>query len=446
MQVIDEITRNKVGYGNCKRVIVGYAENGDIIYGYTRQWKEKCLRVRAFDRNGRSDDVYMLNTDELRKNLFYSNQNGVWMSKVNMPEDIYIREAFRLGQNKFPYNFERRYEAVESFNIFKNKQEVLEMKQYPLGEFLRYTFGLEFETSAGLIPENICIRDGLIPLRDGSISGLEYSTVVLDGNAGLSLLEQQINTLKQYTVFNKECSLHIHLGGYPLEPKALHRLYTLCRNLQNDIVNYVPELTFNTAQYKASGKDYCKLLPDFPTFEELYRGLVGRNFFGDLTQPHPADPDRHHKWNIHTRYFWLNLMNMLCYNVNKTVEFRLLRPTYNFRKITLWLYIMNAILRYAEDPNNPVNRAPEQPMEMKKLDPGNPEMYSFFERMARRSRPSYITIQDILNTVYPKEIADKLRLELVKLEVVTSNQRNSGDRIGAALEIEEMLFNSNEIL
>ena len=107
---------------------------------------------------------------------------------------------------------------------------------------------------------------------------------------------------------------------------------------------------------------------------------------------------------------------------------------------------MNAILRYAEDPNNPVNRAPEQPMEMKKLDPGNPEMYSFFERMARRSRPSYITIQDILNTVYPKEIADKLRLELVKLEVVTSNQRNSGDRIGAALEIEEMLFNSNEIL
>ena len=47
MQVIDEITRNKVGYGNCKRVIVGYAENGDIIYGYTRQWKEKCLRVRA---------------------------------------------------------------------------------------------------------------------------------------------------------------------------------------------------------------------------------------------------------------------------------------------------------------------------------------------------------------------------------------------------------------
>ena len=96
MQVIDEVTRNKVGYGNCKRIIVSYAENGDIVYGYTRQWKEKCLKVRVFDRLGRADDVYMLNTDELKKNLFYSNQGGMWMSKVNMPEEFYIREAFRL--------------------------------------------------------------------------------------------------------------------------------------------------------------------------------------------------------------------------------------------------------------------------------------------------------------------------------------------------------------
>ena len=78
--------------------------------------------------------------------------------------------------------------------------------------------GFEFETSAGIIPEEIALRDGLVPLRDGSISGLEYSSVVLTpDNDGLSLLKQQLETLRQYTSFNKECALHIHFGKFPMK-------------------------------------------------------------------------------------------------------------------------------------------------------------------------------------------------------------------------------------
>ena len=122
--------------------------------------------------------------------------------------------------------------------------------EYTLSKYLKYTFGLEFETSMGYIPEDICFRDGLIPLRDGSISGLEYSTVVLNGNDGLSLLKQELESLKEYTAFNKECSLHIHLGGFPLDPNAIIRAQTLCRLLEKDISQLVPSLTFRSSEYE----------------------------------------------------------------------------------------------------------------------------------------------------------------------------------------------------
>jgi hypothetical protein len=60
---------------------------------------------------------------------------------------------------------------------------------------------------------------GLIPLRDGSITGIEFSTVVLQGNEGLNLLKQQVEALNANTIFDKDCSLHIHFGGLNLTVK-----------------------------------------------------------------------------------------------------------------------------------------------------------------------------------------------------------------------------------
>ena len=122
------------------------------------------------------------------------------------------------GRN-FPYHFRKEYEAVNNLETFKDRQKVRYDFEFPIENFIKYSFGLEFETSNGIIPEEICFADGLIPLRDGSISGNEYSTVVLQGHKGFNLLYQQLETLRKYTRFDKECSLHIHFGGFPLEPK-----------------------------------------------------------------------------------------------------------------------------------------------------------------------------------------------------------------------------------
>lgn len=298
MYVIDEATGKMIPENRSFEVVVGYS-SGQLIWGFVNK-KEAILSV-----------LYLVNGDmeafpsyekAVRDIIFFSNFRGYYMCKEGFTEDELLRETYILGCGSFPYNkFSRKYEAIENFKVFDGKQQILEKLPFRLSKHMKYTFGLEFETSQGYVPEPICFRDGLIPLRDGSISGLEYSTVVLKGDDGLSLLKQQIETLKRHTNFNKECSLHIHFGNFPLDPDKMFRLYKLCKNLEDSISRLVPTYTFCSGRYKENGKDYCKELPSYRSFNQMYEHLVGRKFFGDFTQPHPNDIRREAKWRIPTR-------------------------------------------------------------------------------------------------------------------------------------------------
>ena len=170
---------------------------------------------------------------------------------------------------------------------------------------------------------------------------------------GLNLIKQQLNLLRKYTAYNKECALHIHFGGFTVEPNYIFTLYTLCYWLQEkgEISAFTNKFVFETEKYKKNGKSYCRLLPNaamLTTFDQFYNYFVGNNFFGDLYQNHPADIEHNRKWQINTRYFWINFINILCYKSPKTIEFRFLRPTYNFTKICTWIMMLNALLQYAE--------------------------------------------------------------------------------------------------
>lgn len=423
MLVKDEISGKQINVGEAVKIVKSFSGKckKKFNYGYTKEI-HKCPEALFVDDEGNVSQKYC--TPQSVKNKFiYSNRRGLYMCKDNLSESTMVEEQFIYGKGLFPYHFMRRYEAIESFEIFRDKQEILKDKKFPLAKHMKYSFGLEFETSEGLIPEHICFRDGLIPLRDGSISGLEYSTIVLSGNEGLNLLAQQLETLKKYTNFNKECSLHIHFGGFPLESEAIYRLYWICQRLQSSssFTRLLPPLCFKTSEYKASGKDYCKLLPTYRDFDSLYRSLVGQRFFGSFTQPHPNDVERNRKWQVSTRYYWVNLINLLCYNVNKTVEFRFLRPTYNLKKILVWMYVMNAILHCAETEDN--------------------IMYEF--------QNSSDVVNTLLELAYrdDPELVEKLKLEKSKLLLqVDSQLRNKDDRIGDDLVMEDKLFPCDEII
>ena len=406
MRVYDEAIKDWNEYCSCEKFVVE-VRGETIIFGYTSK-KERLVEVVIY-HNG-DNNIYYTDLNLFKGKLLFSKSDGRYFYPNNLSKTTIALAQLLKGCGNFPYLLTKHYEAIESFKIFENRQVILNPTKYPITNYLKYSIGLEFETSQGYIPEDICYRDGLIPLRDGSITGIEYSTVILNGNDGISLLKQQLDTLKEYTSVNKDCSLHIHLGNYPLTPKTIFNLYNTCYNIEEDLARYVPVYTFHSNLYKSNQKDYCKKLEKYDSFEKMYKHLVGRNFFGSFTQVHPKDRERARKWNVTTRYYYVNFINALCYNVNKTIEFRFLRPTYNFKKILLWLYIFNGILKYSEKYDTPC-----------------------------------ATLKEIINKCYSKKLANKLNDGLTRLYALTSNQQLNGDNIGAEIWMEDALFDDLDI-
>lgn len=409
MQVFDEVNKEWIDKVDSVKIVVKY-KNNQIIFGYTNY---KNILVKIFIKINDSIRVFLTSLDIFKGNLLFSKARGMYFLPFNMTPTEIIQEQLIKGFGDFPYFIGQRYEAVENFKLFNGKQIIKDKSvHYKLSDYLNYTFGLEFEASLGYIPEDICFRDGLIPLRDGSITAPEYSTIILKGNDGISLLKQQIDTLKEYTNFNKECSLHIHFGGYPLIPDKIFKLYKVCKLLEPQLYKILPELTFFSSRYKSNGKNYCKELEIYNNFDEMYQSLVGRNFFGSFAQAHPNDIERKRKWNVQTRYFWCNFINALCYNVNKTIEFRFLRPTYNFKKILLWIYIFNGILEFSK------------------------RYYSDQRHMS---------LEIIIHTCYPPELAEELCFGINAIHALSINQTNNGDQIGSNVWMEDDMFNNLNI-
>ena len=356
----------------------------------------------------------------LSEDMIFSKKMGYYMIKPDSRSKL-IEHKYIKGHGDFPYDIPREYEAIKNLNKFQGVEYIVDNKVYELSKYLKYTFGLEFETSAGFVPQDLCYRDGLIPLRDGSISGVEYSSIVLSGNDGLNILRQECETLNEYTEFNKNCALHIHFGGYPINPVQIFALYKILYSLQPDIECLIPEYSFHTGMYKDNGKEYCAELPYFKTFNEFYSYMSCNQlrFLGDLYQAHPCDIERERKWNIQTRYHNFNFINMLFYDCAKTLELRFLRPTFNFEKIKLWIAIFNAILSFAQSDS--------AGLDLKTLE-------------KEERRYSSITLMDIFYSVYPDNITDELIDGVLKLKCAKNNQAESGDPIGARVDIEDKIF------
>ena len=405
---IDGITGKPIDIQDAIKCLL-YVVNDCCVFGYTMT---AVVPTRIFTDKGWNS--ISIPIGKFGDHLFYNNSTGQYDLDFNVPLNEFIRAKY-VKTSGFPYSFLKKYEAIDNFIIFKDKQYVVNSYHFPISNYFKYTFGLEFETSVGIIPEEICFRDGLIPLRDGSITGNEYSTVVLKGEPGFNLLYQQLKTLRQYTRFDKECSLHMHIGGFPLEPNKILSLYNLCYLVQNELQTILPAYTFRTASYKASGKDYCKLLPhSFTTFTALYKTLTHLPFYGNLEQPHPDDVGRERKWQIHERYYWANILNLICYKVNKTMEFRMLRPTYNLEKILFWMYVFNALLIYAENHDCVGSE--------------------------------HITIESILHEMYPEDLVKTIMIGYYKNQICVSEQTKCGDYIGGRTDIEDEFFNKDLII
>lgn len=374
--------------------------------------------------------VYGFCYEELKDGLHFDNSIGLYRFIFeSTPETIAMASAV-MGNGQYPYLIEREYEALNNLGRFDDSHIVEQHKTYVLGDKLKYTFGVEFETSCGYIPCDRTFIDGLIPLRDGSISGIEYSTIVLEGNDGLNSLKQCMDDLAKYTMFNKECALHIHLGGFPVKQEYIIALANVQRKLEDS--NYLltlPEWSFNTELYKSNGKSYCKRTPVYEGFDDLFYSITGNSFEGSLSKPHPRDPERTSKWNISSRYYGLNLVNMVCYKKPKTVEFRFLRPTDNFKKVYIWLAILNAQLEFTK-------KLVEKYKESIPEDVNSSFIFDYIDGLN-------FDLTTVLSNVYEGDFLDWLIDSLKLMKRVISVQSNAGDRFGSLVSVEDKILGTD---
>jgi len=135
--------------------------------------------------------------------------------------------------------------------------------------FTGRTMGVEIEVASGSYPENDLLDDGLLPLKDGSIPGHEYASVVLKNNF-VEWFDKVFSKLSKYTRTNQNCSLHLHIGGINADKKRFAvAAYMLWQRLQDEIRGIIPPYKYDVkflSGKQGGPKDHCK--PLMPLFKK----------------------------------------------------------------------------------------------------------------------------------------------------------------------------------
>lgn len=341
--------------------IVDIIEN-KLITGYFNTGKTYS---KIMDKNGSS--YYLFNPDIFKNNKEYreqlSNGNFYHISRLQS----YNFNAIVFPSKDYKYNLpydskEIIYHNLKNYNENYNPEISKNIKNYaPLLENL--SFGLEFETTKGFIPTRITEKYGLIPLRDGSISGIEYVTVPMQGEKGLQCTSDILKVLKERTEYSDNtCSLHLHLGNIPRTKEFILAFFKVGMKIQDEMFQMFP--LYKKYNYHFKNKNYSEPLPTFnilsqldsvidsrnidDNFNVIYKYLsMGQDFKSvgsslENVMYHPADPNGNQKWNVKTRYHLFNLIPLIFGN-KQTIEFRIHTPTYNVNKIMLFIF-MNSLL------------------------------------------------------------------------------------------------------
>lgn len=376
----DKYYRNETGYitydyemkeyvvKNSSNLVNGVVEvvNGNLVYGCFTPIKFKNVYV-----NNNGDNVISLSADvfastnKFRERLYdgiFYNINSIQainFNKKHMPTSSYKR-SLQYNCKDIIGNYTEDY---NNNNLEINRN----IEKY--GDVIKdLSFGLEFETTKGTIPDRLARPLGLIPLRDGSISGIEYVTIPLEGKKGLQSVVESCKLLKDRTEFDDNCALHLHIGGIPRTMEFILALYKTLVHIQDDVYDLFP--LYKKYNFGVKQNDYTKQLPTHELVSQMDKVITSKNivenfdilftylsqgvsFKGnydslDNVNSHPSDPDGNRKWQVSTRYLWGNLLPIIFDN-KKTVEFRIHTPTFEANKVLNYIIMCGSIINYVKD-------------------------------------------------------------------------------------------------
>lgn len=353
-----EYLKEKVDANKLIKGVVGFNEDNTIIEGmFSPSFKTVVIQ---FD-DGSTKNVMCR---EIIPQLYIETSTGVFKSQLTLDVINGFEPYFLTDQvkSRFEYSITSdRIAAREEFtSSFKaNNDNVI---NYLKPIFNTFSIGIEFETASGLIPKDIQLESGLVPLRDGSIPGFEYVTVPLKGAVGAQMCINALSAIEEYTTTDVDtCALHFHFGGVPRTEGFIVALWRVISVYQNNLFELQPPYKMLNWGFKK--KSYSKPYPasisaklQFDAsdkenfshiFEYLSQGSPYSQYGSDLknVHTHPSDPDGRHKWNINTRYSILNLVPLIFGN-KQTVEFRLSEITNNKETVINELCMLASILKF----------------------------------------------------------------------------------------------------
>lgn len=407
MKVID-IKGNKVDRKLCKKYKSGYYLMNEDCFKLGDKWLRKDSRSIIFNhsfkrwifnnsknraklikgvvdiKNGIPEMGFFSMFDPAKELLFYKGKQYSIFKEVKydfievkskhnlviLRSGVTKKEFKEFTKKKVLNNaehleYESRHYMREYSRVYNSNDKYTKLKLSKRHKVYRHlsdiTWGCEFETSNGEIPIRLCKENGLIPLRDGSLRRIdangrrylpfEYATVVLSGEKGIGTIVKQTQLLNKYCETSHKESLHMHIGNIPYSKEYVTSMYILSLKIQDELYSMFPYYTKHSGEFK--GKDYCSPMRNLyftndnnDNFYKIHEHLLC-DYEGDYEYEGPASSHPlGSKWNISERYRILNLIPLLFSN-QQTVEWRVHNSTFDPDKIVNWVFILNAISKYA---------------------------------------------------------------------------------------------------
>lgn len=340
--------------------IVNVSPHLKPIYGYFRETLD-TITVSLEKGQYRAINEKIAN----KLGLIRQNDNIYYVfNRINNVKNVYQpKKVTSEMKTAYPYgasNFDKNIEYLKSMKlkITKRAKEISSL----LGGL---SYGLEYETVAGVLTDKELMENGLIALRDGSIAGLEYATIPLTGDSGLQTLYNAVNVLSNNTQIDSSCAMHFHVGNIPRTKSFIVALWITMSLIQDQL--YSVQNTYKRDPFRFKRKNYSAPLPVYilrdikigssqkdidssftSIIKYLSMGTINRNVELKDIKNHPVDPDNNRKWNVKTRYSILNMIPLIFGN-KATVEFRHHDISSNKNDIIYELLCDLAIVKYVMD-------------------------------------------------------------------------------------------------
>lgn len=366
------VSSNKIAWNNTTKrydlianMVKGYIDEGGIGY-FNFDYR---TTMYGSDNFVQSEKAIKIN------NLHFDFYDGRWKPARDVQAS---KLALGIRGNKPTYQtlateiYDSSAYPEDTIQTIKNcfTQTINETPSSIFDKYLNsYTMGLEIETDGGYPPENLYYKYGCLPLKDGSIKGVEVTTLKYPPK--LNLYKELLTELSKYALCTQNNSLHVNLSGFSNTPKFRVAMYNLYYRLQSEISAFIPiykrELEYLTTK-QGGAKDHCKPLENlrvvyrYPTDKAERAAAIDKSdalIFtmlneGILNQESNMKTRQHSKqgrpkWEWLNRYYALNMIPLYFGPIESSrLEFRVHHGTVNPYKTLIWLLICTSIVKYVE--------------------------------------------------------------------------------------------------